>query len=52
MTHLGYILAAYGATAAVLAAMVLWVALDLRAQKEKLRRLEEAGLRRRPGSST
>jgi heme exporter protein D len=48
MTHLGYIVAAYSAAALVLAAMVLWVVLDLRAQKEKLRRLEEEGLRRRP----
>jgi heme exporter protein D len=47
MTHLGYILAAYLATAIVLLAMVLWVVLDLRAQKHKLRRLEEQGLRRR-----
>jgi heme exporter protein D len=47
MTHLGYILAAYLATAGVLIAMVLWVGFDLRAQKKKLRRLEEAGLRRR-----
>ncbi len=48
MTHLGYILAAYAATAVVLAAVALWIALDLRTQKDKLRRLEEQGLRRRP----
>ncbi len=47
MTHAGYILAAYLATAAVLAGMIAWVALDLRAQKRKLRRLEDEGLRRR-----
>ena len=47
MTHLGYVLAAYLAAAAVLIGMVLWVALDLRAQKEKLRRLEADGIRRR-----
>jgi heme exporter protein D len=47
VTHLGYIFAAYAATVIVVAAMVLWVVLDLRAQKEKLRRLEEAGHRRR-----
>jgi heme exporter protein CcmD len=46
MTHLGYIVAAYLALALVVLAMTLWVALDLRAQKQKLRRLEEEGLRR------
>ncbi len=47
MTHLGYILAAYLATAVVLLSMALWVTIDLRAQKEKLRRLEVEGVRRR-----
>ena len=47
MTHLGYILAAYLATAAVLAGTVALVWLDLRAQRRKLRRLEEEALRRR-----
>ena len=46
MTHLGYIIAAYAATAVVLVAMIAWVVLDVRAQKRKLRRLEEKGLRR------
>ena len=47
MTHLGYILAAYLASAAVLLGMVAWIVLDLRTQKQKLARLEEQGLRRR-----
>lgn len=47
MTHAGYILAAYLITAIVLLALVGWVALDLRAQKAKLRRLEDQGLGRR-----
>jgi heme exporter protein D len=47
MTHLGYILAAYLASAIVLFGMVAWVVLDLRTQKQKLARLEEQGLRRR-----
>jgi len=47
MTHLGYILAAYLASAIVLLGMVAWVVLDLRTQKQKLTRLEEQGLRRR-----
>ena len=46
MTHLGYIIAAYAATAVILAALIIWVVLDIRAQKQKLRRLEEKGLRR------
>jgi heme exporter protein D len=49
MTHLGYILAAWLISAAVLLALVAWVALDLRAQKRKLRLLEDVGLRRRSG---
>ena len=52
MTHAGYILAAYLITAVVLLALVGWVALDLRAQKAKLRRLEEQGLGRRGKSPT
>jgi heme exporter protein D len=47
MTHLGYILGAYLASATVLIGMIVWVMLDLAAQKRKLRRLEDAGLRRR-----
>ena len=47
MTHAGYILGAYLASAAVLAGMIAWVSLDLAAQKRKLRRLEDEGLRRR-----
>ena len=46
MTYLGYILAAYLATALVLGALTAWVVLDLWAQKEKLRRLEAEGLSR------
>jgi heme exporter protein D len=47
MTHLGYILAAYLASAIVLLGMVALVALDLRAARDKLARLEQEGLRRR-----
>jgi heme exporter protein D len=47
MTHLGYILGAYLASATVLIGMIVWVMLDLAAQKRKLRRLEDAGVRRR-----
>ncbi len=47
MTHLGYILAAYLATAIVLLGMVASVMLDLGRQKRKLGRLEAEGKRRR-----
>jgi heme exporter protein CcmD len=47
MTHLGYILGADLASATVLIGMIVWVMLDLASQRRKLRRLEEAGLRRR-----
>ncbi len=49
MTHLGYIVAAYSATAIVLLGMIAGVAFDLRTQKRKLVRLEESGVRRRSG---
>jgi len=47
MTHTGYILAAYLATALVFLVLIAWVMLDLREQRRKLRRLEESGMRRR-----
>ena len=47
MTHLGYIVSAYLATAIVLVGMILWVAGDLSAQKRKLDALEDARSRRR-----
>jgi heme exporter protein CcmD len=47
MTHLGYILAAYLASAIVLIGMAAWIVLDLRTQRAKLKRLEDEG-RRRP----
>jgi heme exporter protein D len=47
MTHLGYIVAAYLATAIVLIGMVAGVLFDLRTQKQKLARLEASGVRRR-----
>jgi heme exporter protein D len=46
MTHLGYIVAAYGATAIVLCGMIGWILVDLSAQKRKLERIEADGGRR------
>ena len=47
MTHLGYIVSAYVATAIILLGMIGWVVSDLGAQKRRLDRLEQAGVRRR-----
>jgi len=46
MTHLGYIAAAYAATAVVLLAVSGWTLLDLSTQKRRLARLEAEGKRR------
>jgi heme exporter protein D len=43
MTHLGYVVAAYLATALVLVGMTAWTLLDLAAQKRRLSRLEAEG---------
>ncbi|MCF1505370.1 heme exporter protein CcmD [Afifella sp. H1R] len=47
MTHLPFILAAYGASALVLIGLVVWVVADTRIQKRRLNELEKAGPRRR-----
>jgi heme exporter protein D len=49
VTHAGYILAAYLATAVVILGLIAWVALDLRTQRRKLARLEAEGRRRGAG---
>ncbi|WP_026379933.1 heme exporter protein CcmD [Afifella pfennigii] len=46
MSHLPYIVAAYGATALVIGALIVWVSADTRAQKRRLQELEKAGPRR------
>lgn len=45
--HDGFIVAAYGVTAVVLVALVLWVAIDGRAQRRRLADLEARGITRR-----
>ena len=47
MTHLGYIVSAYAVSAAVLIGMIVWVVLDLAAQRRKLAALDAEGMRRR-----
>lgn len=45
--HALYVAAAYGATVIVLAGLIGWVLLALRARKRELAELEAAGIRRR-----
>ena len=45
--HADFIIAAYAVAALVLVAMVGWVMLDYRAQKQKLAQLESQGVTRR-----
>ena len=45
--HADFIVAAYGIAVMVVAALIGWVALDYRAQKRSLERLEERGITRR-----
>ena len=45
--HLGFIVAAYAAAAAVVIALVAWVALDYYAQRRALADLERRGFSRR-----
>lgn len=45
--HWGFVLAAYGFTAAVIAALISYAAIDYRAQLATLARLERAGHGRR-----
>ncbi|MER0236743.1 heme exporter protein CcmD [Fulvimarina sp. MAC8] len=45
--YAGFILAAYGFSALAIIGLVLWIALDSRAQKRALADLEARGIRRR-----
>ena len=47
MNHLFYVVASYAAAAATVVGLVAWVALDGRARRSELARLEAAGIRRR-----
>jgi heme exporter protein D len=49
--HAGFIVAAYIATAAVVAALVLWVVADHAAQRRALAELERRGVARRSAES-
>ncbi len=45
--HAGFILAAYGLSALIVVALVVWVVLDGRTQRRRLADLEARGIRRR-----
>lgn len=45
--HAGFILAAYGLSALIVAALVVWVVVDGRTQRRRLADLEARGIRRR-----
>jgi heme exporter protein D len=45
--HADFIVAAYGIAVLVIAALIGWIALDHRAQKRSLERLEARGITRR-----
>ena len=45
--HAGFILAAYGLTALVIAGLAVWIVVDGRARRRELADLEARGVRRR-----
>ncbi|CAN0654769.1 Heme exporter protein D [Nitratireductor aquimarinus] len=47
MTHAGYVFAAYGISALVIAGLCLWILIDQAGRKRELKELEERGVRRR-----
>lgn len=49
--YASFIVASYLASAVVVAVLILWVAVDYRHQKQRLRELDESGVARRSGRS-
>jgi heme exporter protein D len=49
--HMGFIVAAYAAAAAVVVGLIAWVALDYRTQSRRLADLELRGVTRRSASA-
>ena len=45
--HTGFVLASYGAAIIVLAALIGWIFIDQRSQRQALQELESRGVRRR-----
>jgi heme exporter protein D len=49
--HMGFIVAAYAATVAVVGGLIAWVMLDYHAQRRKLIELDKKGVTRRSASA-
>ncbi len=49
--HAGFVIAAYSASALVIGALILWIALTQRARRAELAALEQAGIKRRSALS-
>ncbi|MBB3145623.1 heme exporter protein D [Phyllobacterium trifolii] len=47
ISHTGFVLASYGAAIIVLAALIGWIFIDQRSQRQALQELESRGVRRR-----
>lgn len=47
MSHTGFVLASYGVAIVALAALIGWVFIDQRRQRQALQELEARGVRRR-----
>jgi heme exporter protein D len=49
--YASFIVTSYAVVAAVVLMLILWIAIDYRRQKERLRELEASGVARRSGRS-
>jgi heme exporter protein D len=49
--YASFIVASYALVAAVVLILIVWIAIDYRRQKERLRKLEASGVVRRSGRS-
>jgi len=52
MSHTSFVLASYGAAIIVLAALIGWIFVDQRTQRQALQELEAHGVRRRSETKT
>ena len=50
--YASFIVTSYALVAAVVLILIVWIAIDYRRQKERLRELDAAGIVRRSGRST
>jgi heme exporter protein D len=47
--YASFIVTSYGLVTAVVLVLIVWIAIDFRRQKQRLRELEESGVSRRSG---